>query len=136
MTYRSILLFALVILVLQAGCAARKDPAVSVAVEDFIAVAQLEELDKIRTRNDYSWEYLSERFIIVKTRDGEYLLRFQRRCRELYEVPVQPDIRFEPNLLRARFDTVRGCRIDKLYAIEPGQADELRQLGWAPGDEP
>ena len=136
MTYRSILLFALVILVLQAGCAARKDPAVSVAVEDFIAVAQLEELDKIRTRNDYSWEYLSERFIIVKTRDGEYLLRFQRRCRELYEVPVQPDIRFEPNLLRARFDTIRGCRIDKLYAIEPGQADELRQLGWAPGDEP
>ena len=136
MTYRSILLFALVILVLQAGCAARKDPAVSVAVEDFIAVAQLEELDKIRTRNDYSWEYLSERFISVKTRDGEYLLRFQRRCRELYEVPVQPDIRFEPNLLRARFDTIRGCRIDKLYAIEPGQADELRQLGWAPGDEP
>ena len=136
MTHRSILLLAFVIFALQAGCAARKDPKVSVAVEDFIAVAQLEELDKIRTRNDYSWEYLSERFIIVKTRDGEYLLRFQRRCRELYEVPVQPDIRFEPNLLRARFDTIRGCRIDKLYAIEPGQADELRQLGWAPGDEP
>ena len=136
MTFRSMPLCAFIVFAVLTGCATQKDPKVSVAVEDFIAVAQLEELDKIRTRNDYSWEYLSERFIIVKTRDGEYLLRFVRRCRELKEVPVQPDLRWEPNLLRSRFDTIRGCRIDKLYAIEPGQADELRQLGWAPGDEP
>ena len=47
---------------------------------------------------------------------------------------MQPDIRYDSSVLRARFDTLRGCRIDKLYAIEPGQADELRNLGWAPGD--
>lgn len=134
MIARLTLLFVWLILSLQVGCATRKDPLVSAAVEDFIVAAELEELDMIRTRNDYGWEYLSERFVIIETRDGEYLLRFQRRCRELNEVPVQPDIRYESNVLRARFDTLRGCRIDKLYAIEPGQADELRNLGWAPGD--
>lgn len=134
MTARLILLFASILLVFQAGCATRQDPKVSVAIEDFIVAAELEGLDMIRTRNHYGWEYLSDQFIIVKTRDGEYLLRFQRRCRELYEVPVQPDIRYETNVLRARFDTIRGCRIDTIYAIEPGQADELRNLGWAPGD--
>lgn len=134
MTARLTLLFASLMLLLQPGCATRQDPKVSAAVEDFIVAAGLEELDMIRTRNDYGWDYLSDRFVIIETRDGEYLLRFQRLCRELNEVPVQPDIRYDSNVLRARFDTLRGCRIDKLYAIEPGQADELRNLGWAPGE--
>lgn len=134
MITRIMMLFVSIGFVVQAGCAARQDPKVSLAVEDFIAVAELEELDKIRTRNDYSWDYLSERFIIVETRDGEYLVRFPRLCRELNEVPVQVDIRHDSNTLRSRFDTIRGCRIDKIYAIEPGQADELRNLGRAPGE--
>lgn len=133
MIARRVLLLAWLIIVLQ-GCVTRQDPKVSAAVEDFIVAAELEELELIRTRNDYSWEYLSDRFVIIETRDGEYLLSFARRCRELYEVPVQPDIRYDSNVLRARFDTLRGCRINKLYAIEPGQADELRNLGWAPGE--
>lgn len=134
MTARLTLLFASLMLLLQPGCATRQEPRASAAVEDFIVAAGLEELAMIRTRNDYGWEYLSDRFVIIETRDGEYLLRFQRRCRELNEVPVQPDIRYDSSVLRARFDTLRGCRIDKLYAIEPGQADELRNLGWAPGE--
>lgn len=134
MTGRYLALLVAAGALLQAGCAARQDPKVSVAVEDFIAVAELEELDKIRTRMGFNWEYLSERFVIVKTRDGDYLVRFRRRCRELNQLPVQPDIRYDGSLLRSGIDTIRGCRIGEMYAIEPAQADELRQLGKAPGE--
>lgn len=131
---RATLLLLALFAMLQTGCSTRQDPEISVAVEDFIAVAELPELDRIRTRGDFSWDELSQRFIIVMTRDGEYLVRFGRRCRELNELPVQPDVRYDSKALRPRFDTIRGCRIDAMYAIEPGQADELRNLGWAPGE--
>lgn len=134
MTGRIMTLFVLAGITLQVGCAARQDPLVSVAVEDFIAVAELEKLDKIRTRMGYSWDYLSEQFIIVETRDGEYLVRFRRRCRELNLFPVQPDIRYDDSVLRSGIDTIRGCYIGAIYAIEPGQADELRHIGEAPGE--
>ena len=125
-------LTVLMLVVLLPACAARLDPKISEAVEDFISVAEPEEVQQVRTRGGFGFDYLSERFIIIKTRDGEHLVRFQRLCRELNEYPVQPDIRYDANMLRSRFDTVRGCRIDSLYALEPGQADELRQIGEAP----
>ena len=134
MTVRIATLFLLAGMTLHMGCAARQDPLVTEAVEDFVVVAELEELDKIRTRLGYSWDYLSEEFIIVKTRDGEYLVRFRRKCRELNQYPVQPDIRYDDSALRSRTDTIRGCHIGAIYAIEPGQADELRHLGEAPGE--
>lgn len=132
MTERSFGLTILLLVMLLPACATRLDPKISEAVEDFIAVAQPEEVDQIRTRGGFSYDYLSERFIIIETRDGEHLARFQGLCRELNEYPVKPDIRYDANNLRSRFDTVRGCRIDSLYALQPGQADELRQIGEAP----
>ena len=57
-----------------------------------------------------------------------------RDCRELDEFRVTPDYRREANLLRARFDTIRGCHIGKIYAVDKGQAQELENLGDAPGD--
>jgi hypothetical protein len=134
MTLRALLLPALSVVFLLPACATRQDNDISAAIEDFIAVAGLEPLDKVRTRGDYSYDYLSDRFIIIETRDGEYLARFQRLCRELNELPVQPDIRYDDSMLRSRFDTIRGCHIHSLYAIERGQADELRNIGRVPGD--
>lgn len=134
MTERIMVFFVLLVIALQAGCAAQQDPRVSNAVEDFIAVAELEERDKIRTRMGFSLDYLSQRFIIVETRDGEFLVRFRRRCRELNQVPLKPDIRYDDSALRPGIDTIRGCHIGAIYAIEPGQADELRNLGRAPGE--
>jgi hypothetical protein len=120
--------------VLLAACASQTEPTVSDAVEDFIVVSELEESDIVKTRGQYSYKYLSERYVILKTRRENYLVRFNRRCRELNEPAVTPDIRFDSNALRAGFDTIRGCRIEKMFAIDEAQAEELTYLGKAPGE--
>ena len=116
------------------ACASQTGPNVSDAVADFIVVSELEEKDTVNTRGQFSYKYLSERYIILKTRRENYLVQFNRRCRELNDPTVTPDIRFDSNVLRPRLDTIRGCRIDKMYAIDEAQADELIYLGQAPGE--
>ncbi len=123
--------------VLLAGCmSARERPRTDEAIEDFIIAAELEELDKIRTRGDYSTRYLTDRYVVLVTRDDEALVRFTRRCREINELPVKPDIRYDDKALRARFDTIRSCRIAKLYALHPGQAAELEYIADPPDTPP
>ena len=62
------------------------------------------------------------------SRDGEYLLYFALPCRELNDpTRVTPDVRNE-NRIRSCFDTLRGCRIDGMYALTDAQAAEIRSL--------
>lgn len=124
----------LALAMLLGGCATSSDPAVTDAVNDYIEAAELETQDHIRTYGDYSFQAISQLYVILETRREEFLVEFTRRCRELDELPVTPDYRVDANVLRARFDTIRGCRIGKIYAIDKGQAEELRNLGEAPGD--
>jgi len=120
---------------LLAACAVHDGPTVTDAVEDFIAVAELEDQSSIRTSDQYTYSVLSDQYIVLKTRKEYYLVQFARRCRELEDRPVAvtPDIRYDHNKLRARFDTIRGCRIDRIFRIEKVQAEELESLGKAPG---
>ena len=124
----------LVLTVLLSGCATSSDPGITDAVDDYIRVAELMPQDQIRTDRDYSYRVISRRYVIVTTRREAFLVEFVRDCRELDEFQVTPDYRHDANLLRARFDTIRGCRIGKIYAVDKGQADELENLGDAPGD--
>ena len=127
----------IVALAMTAGCASGP-PEDSVivkndAVDDYIIVAELEEIDAIRTRDQLHYKIVTENYIIVSDRKNSYLLAFKRRCRELRDIEVTPDIRRERNTLRARFDTYRGCQIRSLYELNRGQADELLALGEEPG---
>jgi len=117
------------------ACASQPDTRVNDAVDDFIVVSELKEQDTVRMREQFHHTNLSEHYIILRTRKEKYLVKFQRRCRELNEREVKPDVRFERNTLRAGFDTIRGCRIDRMYAIDESQAQELVHLGKAPGEE-
>jgi len=117
------------------ACASQPDTSAHDAVDDFIVVSELKELDTVRMREQFHHTSLSEHYIILRTRKENYLVKFQRRCRELNESEVKPDLRFERNTLRAGFDTIRGCRIDRMYAIDESQAQELVHLGKAPGEE-
>ncbi|MDH3615522.1 MAG: DUF6491 family protein [Gammaproteobacteria bacterium] len=128
-------ILAVLMATLLIACASQPDTRVNDAVDDFIVVSELKELDTVRMREQFHYTELSEHYIILKTRKENYLVKFQRRCRELNEREVTPDIRFERNTLRAGFDTIRGCRIDRMYAIDKGQAQELVHLGKAPGEE-
>ena len=119
---------------LLSGCATSSESGITDAVADYIQVAELKPQDQIRTYGEYSHRTISQRYIIVATRRESFLVEFVRDCRELDERPVTPDYRHDANMLRARFDTIRGCRIGKIYAVDKGQAQELENLGEAPGD--
>lgn len=128
------LLATVILLILFAGCATSSESEISSAVSDYIKVAELEEQDSIRTMGDWSHRAISQRYATLKTKKENYLVEFSRRCYELRQNEVTPDIRYEKNILRSRFDTIRGCRIGRIYAIDKGQAEELQNLGRAPGD--
>ncbi len=116
------------LLMLLGACVASSEPRVNQAVEDFIVVSQLPSTDKIRTRGQFDFSALTERYVILNADKNQYLVQFGRRCHELNERTVTPDIRYDRNVLRARFDTLRGCTIDRIYPIDEGAAAELEAL--------
>lgn len=128
------LLATVIMLMLFAGCATSSEAEKSNAVSDYIKAAELEEQDSIRTMGNWSYHVISQRYATLETKKEYFLVEFSRRCHELMLDVVTPDIRYDNNILRARFDTIRGCRIGRIYAIDKGQAEELRNLGEAPGD--
>lgn len=104
------------------------------AVRDYIDVGELEAVQHIRTYSRDSMDYLNDYFILYKARTDEYLIEFRRICRELRENrTVAPDHRYDHNRLRVNEDTIRGCRIGRIYPVTRAQAEELRNLGHAPG---
>ena len=108
------------------------------AVRDYIAAAELEEVTEIRLREQLHYTYVNDRYVSIDTRRGDYLVEFQRNCWELRENQITAemvDIRRDNNYIRARFDTIRGCRISTIYEITEEQREELKALGDAPGDE-
>jgi hypothetical protein len=103
------------------------------AVRDFIDVRELAETDDMRTSNRDRWDAIDQNFIIYEANKETYLIEFVRRCHELDEFPVVPDSRQSGNLVRARFDTLRGCRIAKMFPLTEGEVAELKAIGESPG---
>jgi len=124
-----------------AACAAQdsqKQQAIDEAVQavhDFIAVRGLEERAKMPTSSRDSWDSIENHFLIYAGRRDVFLVEFSRRCYELDDYStIVPDKRRDMGAVRARFDTIRGCRIHKIYALTEDEAEELRNLGEAPGE--
>lgn len=108
------------------------------ATHDFVAASELTEVSEIRLTRQLSYTYVNDRFVTVPTRSGDYLVEFQRNCHELRETRFDAhmvDERDNTNVLRSKFDTIRGCRIGTMYEITEAQKEELKALGDAPGDE-
>ena len=131
---------SVVALVLIAGCASQDEQEtlsrqdVTQAVQDFIEVRELESLDQLRSGTNDGWTAVGDQFVIYKGRRDEYLVEFARRCHELYDNSrITPDKRWDSNVVRARFDTIRGCRITAIYALDEAEVVELKNIGEAPG---
>lgn len=104
------------------------------AVRDFIAVRGLEPLDRIRTSDRDSWDVIDDHFVIYAGRRDSYLFEFVRACYEIQDnTHIVADERWDGKTIRARFDTLRGCRIDNIYALTDEEVAELTQLGEPPG---
>lgn len=124
----TIRLTAALMVALFSGCAAQPESMENDAVSDFIAVAELEALDAVRFRDQFSTRPLADRYALVKARGDQYLVVFRRRCHELYGSTFQPDTRYDGKVLRAGADTIRGCRIDQIFSVDESQAEELKLL--------
>jgi len=104
------------------------------AIRDFIALRSLEEVDEIRSAHGDDWTNIDFRFIGYSARRGKYLVEFDRRCYELSDNSrIEVDKRWEPNVIHARFETLRGCRIKAIYKLSEAEALELENLGPLPG---
>ena len=124
------------ILVMLTACAAQEEATTQdteQAVRDFIAVRQLQEAKEMRVSNNDHWDEIDENFLIYTTRHEVFLLEFTRRCYELNQYPVVADERKSGNVVRARFDTLRGCHIAKLFPLTEGELAELSAIGESPG---
>jgi hypothetical protein len=99
------------------------------AIDDYIKVAELQEIDQIRVRRQLHHKTITEQYILLYDDRDPYLAVFMRRCRELNETKITPDYRYDANNLYARLDTYRGCRLRALYKVSNGQAVELLDLG-------
>ena len=87
----------------------------------------------IRTANNDHWEEIDENFIIYTARRSAFLIEFMRRCHELNEHPVVADKRDSGNVVRARFDTLRGCHIARIFPLTEDEVAELSAIGESPG---
>lgn len=130
-------LFALAALV---GCAsqdekdgAKEDP-VTEAVLDFIEVRDLEEVDAISSGTNDGWRELNIEYLLYEGRRDTYLVEFARPCYELRDqTRITPDKRWDSSYIRARFDTIRGCRIARVFLLTEAEVAELENIGEAPG---
>lgn len=123
-----------------AACASQDEKAeestqdVDQAVRDFIELRELEELDALRSGPSDGWQQIDDRFIIYSGRRDTYLVEFRRRCHELNDnTHITPDRRWDANTVSVKFDTIRGCRIDKIYGLDEAEVAELENIGEAPG---
>jgi hypothetical protein len=132
-----IYLLGLILLGACAGQDEKDDPStqdIEQAVRDFIELRELEELDSLRSGNNDGWSLIDETFILYTGRRDTYLVEFARRCWELRDnTRIIPDKRWDSSNVRARFDTIRGCRIHRIYALTEAEVAELENIGEAPG---
>jgi hypothetical protein len=131
---RTIILAALAALL--AACAGTAEvPQDTQAIRDYVDVGELGEVDRIRTHGTDAWTVLTHHFVIYNGRDGKFLLELKRMCSELTDnTRITPDYRYDHNVMRSRFDTLRGCRIDGMYPLTDAQALELEVLLESAGD--
>lgn len=122
--------------VLLAACATPGEPEErreESAIADFIAVSELDSVDAIRTMDQLSSKKVSELYVVVSTRRDDFLIEYFSRCVRRFDGRVEPDVRQDARALYPRIDTFGGCRIKAIYALEPGQADEVREIGRSVG---
>ena len=124
-------------LLLTAACSSTPEAEVPVdtqTVRDYVEVGEVGDVQHIRVYKNDSWSRLTDYFVIYKARNDNYLIEFRRRCRELQDnTTIVGDRRYDHNRLRVNEDTLRGCRIGKIYPLTEAQAAELQHLGRGPG---
>ena len=123
------------------ACAGSRAPHEAGPIDEYVAVNRPAEVDWVRVTRPAAYHPVSERFLIVSARNGDFLAEFRSACRDFGDpesgrhwTSDMIDRRSSMNILRAGGDTIRGCVISNLYEISDAQREELLALVDAPDD--
>ena len=86
----------------------------------YIEAAKLEPMDVVRVIGSVRLQSSNRRFAVVEIGNSSYILETERDCRNLESRNVElgmVDFRVQRSMLRAGYDTIRGCRIKAIYEL-------------------
>ena len=96
----------------------------------YIEQMKPEAVANIRFEEPLRWRGLNPFYAITEARNGPHLIEMSWECNELMSKDLyvdMADIRTQRGVLRARIDTLRGCKINNFYKLpesEPTPATE------------
>ena len=93
------------------------------AIRDYIAVRGLEEVRRISASNTENSLPLTQYFVFYVGSLETHLIEFERRCWR-----NGPDDRRSARYIHADFDTVRGCRVVRIYKVTEEEIAELESI--------
>jgi len=86
----------------------------------YIEAANLEPLEVVRVIGSIRLQSSNRRFAVIEINTSSYILETERDCRGLESRNVElgmVDFRVQRRMLRAGYDTIRGCRIKSIYKL-------------------
>lgn len=120
-----------VVVLMLAGCSTSEVRPEVAAVRDLIALEQPPQVDQIRLLNQLYYQYLNDYYVTVTQGRRLYLVEFSARCRALRRseyTPSMVDTRRHAKQINAKWDTIRGCPIDRIFTLSAAQLEEIREL--------
>lgn len=119
-------------LALLAGCGSAPPVAPNVeAIRDFIAVSGFERTDEMRVGRRFNYSYVNDYFVSASEGNRFYLIEFRTRCMNLrrqISSPAMVDHRRDASHIRASWDTIRGCPIEKIFEISEAELAEAHAI--------
>jgi hypothetical protein len=116
------------------GCATIDAPQQKKAVNDFVVLSEMQEIDRIRGYQDLRFSIINEYFVVAVDDERHFLLEFDAGCRALRTGTfnsLMMDHRQNFKILHRR-DTIRGCPIAGMYIATAEQLNELKALVHGP----
>jgi hypothetical protein len=107
-------------------------------VREYIKNVKPRATGHVRYREPLRWQYLNDYFVIVEGRDGRYLVEMDVLCNDLGSASIyadMADVRDTRGLLRARHNSIRGCRIREIYKLPEDDKATRSDEGGPKGDE-
>ena len=89
-------------------------------LREYIDKVQPEAVHVVRYKEPLRWKAINDYFATMETRDGPHLIELSWKCRDLGSNEIYVDMadrRYMRGILRARVDTLRGCRIENFYKL-------------------
>ena len=96
-----------------------------------------EPVPTIRYEEPLRWKALNSFFAIAETRNGPHLIEMSWECDDLHSNQIYADMadrRSKRGILRAKIDTLRGCRIENFYKLPEVEAVEREDDGTTQSD--